>query len=78
MRFSFRSLASFAVVALSVFFFSQEARAATYTVCASGCDYTDINMALTFAVSGNDIIEVQGSGGSPYNPATEFFSDNIY
>lgn len=67
-------LRKYCLLAIVVFLFglvSQSVNAANYTVCASGCDYTSVNAALTAAVSGNDVVEVQGAGGSPYTPASE-------
>ncbi len=73
MRFSFRGLFSVAFSFLFFLFLAVGVDAATYTVCASGCDHTDINMALTFAASGNDAVEVRGGGVSPYDPSTEMW-----
>lgn len=49
---------------------STPVRAATLTVCASGCDYTTANAALAAATTG-DIVEVQGGAASPYSSSTE-------
>lgn len=44
-------------------FFTARASGTTVTVCASGCDYTDINSALG-AISSGDTVQVQ----STYDP----------
>ncbi len=52
------------------------AEAATVSVCASGCDYATVSDAALFSGPG-DTIQVNGGGGSPYNPATETFNISL-
>ncbi len=47
--------------------------AATYTVCASGCNYTTINGALPVSVSGDTIIVYDGT----YSESIDYGSKNI-
>jgi hypothetical protein len=53
------------------------AQAATKTICASGCDYTSITAAFGDTPSDGDVYQVQGGGGSPYNPSAETFDLNF-
>lgn len=75
----FTSIFFFALVISSALHFSSNAQAATFTVCASGCDATSIINGYFATTTGNgDIVEVKGSlHANPYNPASESYPLNL-
>ncbi len=70
MRITTYSLIGFIIFLFISFTAPRFVQAATLTVCASGCDYTTVNAALSAAAEG-DVVDVQGGAASPYSPSTE-------
>lgn len=71
MKNLFFSRSLFGLLFAALFFVcGSSVRAATLTVCASGCTDTSIATVLVTASEG-DVVEVMGGGGSPYDPASE-------
>ncbi len=69
--FNYKLLGCVILASVGLIFSASQAQAATKTICASGCDYTTINAAFVDSIVGGDVLQVVGSGGSPYAASSE-------